>query len=414
MLNLLISNAISFSLLTYLGNNLLESREMSKYKRILVYLVFVTSLTLLNGEIVNLYNTLNLTIGYLLYLLCTYKSKIQKILIVLFSFILFIAIGEVLAASISNLFLGLNSLSNISTFQYTLAILLSETIIFLFLFLYIRLIKFSYWEDLPKYAYLIIILPITTVLLLVNIQDYFYLLRNNILLVLILLGLLVSNFVVVFVFFKTISALKIKNELEMTRIEKKNIDFKYELLNTQYKANYTFMHDTIRAIMKMQNSLEKENFDVFKEELISLNKNMLRGLNIVNSNSSIISPIINFQLEEILKNDIDFKSVLEYTDFSFLDVYEQRFIFDALLEIGMMQCNVSHSETKLMILKTKKLYQQVIIQLLTTHGEVKDLTRFNELYNKITEIVHKHNGKISYECSNSIDSDSFIIIFHKI
>lgn len=202
MLNLLISNAISFSLLTYLGNNLLESREMSNYKRILVYLVFVTSLTLLNGEIVNLYNTLNLTIGYLLYLLCMYKSKIQKILIVLFSFILFIAIGEVLAASISNLFLGLNSLSNISTFQYTLAILLSETIIFLFLFLYIRLIKFSYWEDLPKYAYLIIILPITTVLLLVNIQDYFYLLRNNILLVLILIGLLVSNFVVVFVFLR--------------------------------------------------------------------------------------------------------------------------------------------------------------------------------------------------------------------
>lgn len=75
MLNLLISNAISFSLLMYLGNNLLESREMSNYKRILVYLVFVTSLTLLNGEIVNLYNTLNLTIGYLLYLLCIPISK---------------------------------------------------------------------------------------------------------------------------------------------------------------------------------------------------------------------------------------------------------------------------------------------------------------------------------------------------
>lgn len=63
-----------------------------------------------------------------------------------------------------------------------------------------------------------------------------------------------------------------------------------------------------------------------------------------------------------------------------------------------------------MILKTKKLYQQVIIQLLTTHGEVKDLDSFTELYNKLTEMVHKHDGKISFECLN--DSDSFIIIFN--
>lgn len=413
MANLLLSNVISFLLLTYLGNNLLKPKVMSKYKSILIYFIFVISLTLLNGKSVNLYNTLNLSVGYFLYLLCKYQSKFLKKIIVLFSFMLFSAIGEVLSASISNLLSGLDSTNNIASFQYTSAILLSELIIYLFLFLYTKLVKFSYWGELPKYTYLITILPITTILFLVNIQDYFYLLRNNELLVLILIGLLTSNFVIAFIFLKTVSTLKIKSDLDVIKNEKKSIDFKYELLNTQYKANYSFMHDTIRAIMKMQISLNKEEYDSFKNELVALNKKMLRGLNIVNSNSSIISPIINFRLKEMLRNDIDFKSVIEYTDFTFLDIYDQRYIFDSLLEIGMMQCLASNSKIKFIILKTRKLYTQIIIQLITTHGEAVNSDKLTQCYNKLSEIVHSRDGGITLENGSNNESDSLIIVFNE-
>lgn len=408
MHNLFLSNTISFFLLTYLGNSLLEIKKMNKRTHILIYFLCVIFLTFLNGRNVNLYNTLNLTFGYIIYLLCVYNSSIIKKVLVLLSFILFNAIGEILAASILNVFLGLNATSNISSFQYTVAILLSTIIICLFLTLFIKIIKFSYWGDLPKYTYLITILPITTFFLLINIQDYFYLLRKHEMLVFTMIGLLISNFVIVFIFLKTTSSLKLKNELEMTKIEKKSIDFKYELLNSQYKANYSFMHDTIRAIMKMESLLANERYAEFKSELQSLNNRMLRGLNIVNSNSSIISPIINFRLEEMLNNDIDFKSVIEYTDFTFLDIYEQRYIFDTLLEIGMLQCN--NSNTKLIILKTKKLYQQIIIQLITARTNAIDSENYVLLYNKLSEIVYKNNGKMSHEDIDN-NSSSFVIIF---
>lgn len=411
MLNLLLSNAISFTLLTYLGNNLLETKEIRKFKQNQVCFIFIIILTLLNGENVNLYNTLNLTIGYLIYILYIYTSKLSKKLIVLLSFIVSNALGEVLSASLSNLFFELNSASDITSIYYTLAILLSGIITYFFLMLYTKVIKFSYWGELPRYAYIITVLPITTMLFMMNIQDYFYLLRNHEILVIILFGLLISNFAFVFVFLKTVSTLKLKNELEIAKLENKNIDFKYELLNAQYKANYSFMHDTIRSIMKMQSLLDKGDIAQFKNELLNLNKDMIRGLNIVNSNSSIISPIINFRLKEMLKNKIDFKSVIEYTDFSFLDIYEQRYIFDTLLEIGMLQCKTSDEKSNLMILKTKQLYHQVIIQLLTTHSNVEQSDDFNLLYEKLSEIVIKHNGKISFENINQNDSDSLIIMF---
>lgn len=412
MINLFLSNVISFFLLSYLGDTLLEVREEKKLFKFPYLLLIVIFLTLLNGETIDLYNTVNLTLGYLFFLMFKYKSKPQKKVIILCCFALFNALGEVLSASISNLIWGLNSTSDIASLQYTFAIVLSGLITFLFIKLYIKIINFSYWDELPKYTFLITILPITTMLLLVNIQDYFHLLRTQRMLVLILIGLLISNFIIVFAFLQIINTLNLRNELEKTKIEKQSTEYKYDLLNSQYKANYAFIHDTIREIMKIQSFLDKGEYTKFKNTLLELNKSMLRRLNIINSNSSIISPIINFRLKELLKNNIDFKSVIEYTDFTFLDIYEQRFIFDTLLEIGMLQCKSSNDTMKLIILKTKMIQRQVIIQLLTTHDEIEDKKKFDLLYNKLSEIVYRHNGKISFENMNNTDTDSLILIFN--
>lgn len=411
MLNLLLSNALAFFVLTILANALLEIRDFSKYKHLLLYVVFVVFITLINGENVNPCSTIRLSIGYFIYLLCNYKARLLKIAIIYLSFIVFNAFGEILSGNICNLFFDLKP-SDISTLHYSFAIILSQFFNYCFVVLEIKIIRFSYWGDLPKYIYLIIILPVTTILLLVsvNVKYYYILFREERLFILILLGLLISNFVVFFVFLKTVNAINLKKEFEIMKLEKKSLDYKYELLNAQHKANYSFMHDSIRSCMKIQSLLDKGEYGQFKDELLRLNKSMLKRFNMINSNLSVVSPIINFKLKDILEKNIDFKSVIEYNDFTFLDIYAQRSIFDILVDIGMLRQG-SHDKPKEVILKEKKLNRHVLIQLLTTHEDIQSTDEFTSLYEKLSDIVHNCEGEISFEILDN-KSDSLVILFN--
>lgn len=415
MLNLFIANGISFLLLSYLGENLLEYRFATRKIHYISMTLLVFVLTVINGvDEVTITNTLLLTLGYFLFLLLNYKTSFVKTIIVLVTYMICYAVGEIIIASFLNALTGLNSFSSRSSLLFTTAIVLVGGLTFLLSTIFIKITRFSYWRKLPKYTYLITVLPITTMLLILNIDDYFYLLRNNRVLILILIGLLLSNMIIIFVFLKTINFLEIKNELEITKAEKHYSELKYQILNQQFKTNFTFMHDTIRSLLKIENLIGKNN-EGFKAELSRLNKEMLRGLNIVNSNSSVISPIINYRLKDMLKSHIDFKSVIEYTDFYFIDIYDLRAIFDTILDYGIIQCDNSNNEAKIIILKTKQIEKQIVIQLLYSHNHMIPPNTYSQNYEKISFIIKRYNGIISCE---SIDNDSsiesLIIVFNTV
>lgn len=413
MFNLCIANGISFLLLSYLGKHLLEVRFSSKKFHFTSIIIFVLVLTLINGvDKVTIKNTLILTIGYFLFLILNYKSSLVKITIVLVAYIIFYAVGEIIIASLLNTLTGLNSFSSRSSLLFTTAIILVGALTYLLSKLLIKIIKFSYWKKLPKYTYLITILPITTMLLILNINDYFYLLRKNLILILILIGLLISNIIIIFIFLKTINYLEIKNELTIIKEQKRYTELRYQILDQQFKTNYTFMHDTIRSLIKIENLIDRDT-EEFKDELSKLNTKMIRGLNIVNSNSSVISPIINFRLKDMLKSNIDFKSVIEYTDFYFIDIYDLRCMFDILLDYGIIQCNNTNNEEKIMILKTKQLEKQIVIQLLYSSKNGTNTTYDSQNLENLSHIVEKYSGLMSCESlDNEADIESLIIIFN--
>lgn len=409
MYNLIISNTISFSILTYIGLGLLKKRNIHKHYFVFFYIIFSLFTTLCTYISISSVSTLILTISYLLYLITLFHGSLKRFALIFLYFISASAVAEITAANLVNLMFTLGP-EDINTARYTVAIIISGVLSFTMSKLFVDIFKSYDLKILPKYTYLILILPITTMALILDVQMYFDIIKYNVIFIFVLLGLLISNYITISVFLKFANATKAEKELLKVKKENELSNAKYELLNNQFNTNYYFLHDTVRSLMKLINS-NLNNSDI-KKELYDLINKLVKGLNIINTNSTIVSPILNYKLSEILENKIDLKTVIEHNDFTFIDTYTQRELFSILLNMAIEQCKNLKSENRLVILKTKKIGQQVIIQLLFTHSEFSNYTR--QLYIKLEKNVKLAKGTLSYHpLYFNNENDSLIIVFYE-
>lgn len=407
MINIFLANMISFYILTLLGASLFKYRIENQVVRIILYFSMVIINTFLNGVSITILTTTILTIFYIVYIVILFRITLKKFAIMFFFYISSSAVSEVLSANLMNFFSDLRS-GEINSWKYTFAVLLSGVITYFMTKIFIKMLNNSDLNFLPKYTYAIFILPITTMALILNIGEYFILFKSNKILLIILIGLIASNFITIFIFLKFAETSKLETELLNTKKEKELSDIKYEVLNNQFTSNYYFLHDTIRELNKILNINQSD--DDLKMQLLYLNTKLIKGLNVINSNSSILSPILNYKLNEIIDNKIDFKNVIEYNDFTFIDIYVQRELFTLLLDIAIHQCKKVNYDKRLAILKTKKMGKQIIIQLITVHYSFDEI--ITHILNQLNKLVKNSNGIVSYESDfNQNYDDSFLIVF---
>lgn len=106
---------------------------------------------------------------------------------------------------------------NVLSFGYVFGIVISIIISILFTFVYVYLlnnIKFHYF---PKYAWLIFILPIITIVLLIDVDDYFKLFNSHINIFVNIIGLALSNLTLFIIFLFAINSTNIKLELQIEK-----------------------------------------------------------------------------------------------------------------------------------------------------------------------------------------------------
>lgn len=406
MINLFISNTLSLLILTYLGKHFLKLRFKEKYITVFILIFLSFFITLINGINISILSTITITIAFCFYLIVIFVGNFKKYLILFLFFISSHAISEVLSANLMNLIFNLSP-NDIYTFKYTFAIIMSSSLSFFMSFLFIKFFKSYHSNQLPNYVCLIFVLPITTMLLILNISDYFDILKSNTILFFILIGLILSNLITIYIFIKFANAAYAENELLKAKKEKELSDIKYNFLNEQFSNNYSFLHNTVTSLMKLVD--RDDDTQKIKEKIADVNSRLLYQLNIINSNSSTISPLLNNKSLEIVENEIDFKSVIEYNDFTFIDVYSQRKIFSLLLDIAILQCIKVPKEKRLILLKTKKIGQQLIIQGIFAHADTDNIV--DHKLEELESIVKQVKGDFFFKMNLYSSNDSILIYF---
>lgn len=295
-----------------------------------------------------------------------------------------------LVSNLMNLLFHLKA-SDVNTLLYTLALLCSNAITLAFLSFIVEYFKFSAKYDLPKSTWLIFSLPITTFLLLVNLNDYFETFKNNIMIAPVIVGLLISNIITIYVFFQAIENLSLKNKV-------KTMQIKYDTINTLYQNNFDFLHDTVRSLNRLSSYLKKEEYNELSNQINQLNTNLLEKFNTINSNSNIISSILTYRLNDIINCGIKVKTDIIFNEFTFLTINEQNDLFSTLINNAIASCELSNKSNRIILLKTNKINSVVIINCLYSFNE--NGKSVNELQIKqIRKIVEPKSGivTVSYE-----------------
>ena len=195
---IIISNIISFILIAYIANSFL-TLKYSKNINIVVLLISIIIISLINFNGASPIKSIILLCIYFIYVFTQYNGKvIQKIITIIPSFLIQI-IAEIIVAFFLNNIFSISITNDPSSSGFILGTILSYVVLSLFVFAYVKILKYIKTENLPKYTWFAFILPIITILLLVSMGNYFELLQKNSKVLITVVGLAICNIIFFFV-----------------------------------------------------------------------------------------------------------------------------------------------------------------------------------------------------------------------
>lgn len=401
---MILSNFFILIFITLLGKAFLSFRYQDNKKTILIYAISLLLMSFLN------YNGLSNNIAFLVFILLIsyvviqFEGKLLKKLILVISFYILLAISEITTLFILNLLVDLNENTNIQSIKYFSSLIISNSLNFIFVLFYIKIFKFIKANDLPKYTWLILILPLTTITLILNIPNYYLVIQNNISLLFILFGLFIANIISILIFMKAIQSMKYKNELTLTKYREKYSQTKYNLLDNQYKNSFQLLHEILNKCQHLSISLNENKYDKVKEELTNLTELVFKDFNNVYTNSIVLNTLIHEKLSKIKDHNIQISSTIEFNDFNFIDFCDQIDLFGNILDYAIQSVLQSNFD-KNIIIKSKLISNQLflVFQFCTKERKEKDIKLL------IEPILIKYNADFSI---SSIANQRMSILLH--
>ena len=374
---IILSNIISFLLLTYLAHSFLLPKY-SKIKSLLILVLFFIPLIFITIEFKYLF------ILFLYFIVCflLYKgSFIQKALIIVPFYIIQISL-ELL-------------IFHIQTF-FNYEIILATLFILFFISIYIYILKYLKRLCSLKYIQFTFIFLFITILWFGDI-DCSYFLSNSTMDLFDLLSIPLLNLLLFIITLLATNYLSLKKQKEL-------FNSKYELLQQHYDYNFKFLHDLLHTCNQLNIQFNNQDYEDAKRILNQLTQTTYKEFNAIYSQSLVLNYVINNHLNTLLENNIDIKTTVE-TTFNYLDLYTQFELFDYLLNLAIKACLIN--QNKIIIIKAKEKNNSVFFKITLPYIVIKNDLLYQSLNKILSHITYELNIK-------EIDSNyiSLLIIFN--
>lgn len=406
MISILFSNLCILLMFTYLGYSLFPIRYDDKKINIFIFLACYLIANYINFNGASATGLIALCVLHFSYFFIMFKGKTSNSLLALIPFPLIIIISEFLTANILNL-ISENFSISINSYLFTFANFISNMLTFFILLIYIKISKLFIKAVLPGFTWIIFLLPISSFVLLFKINDInFYLLKNDKILFISIIGIFLSNFIVLYIFYKVISSFDYKQKLESANNREKLSNQKYELMYEHYNANFNSLHNLLNKCKDISLLINKEKYNEAVNELKSLYNQTYKEFNAIYSNSLILNYLLVERLELLNKNEIDFKSVIEYNDFQFLALNEQEMLFSTLLDTAIKETE-KVTKPRTLIIKTCKKELQIIVQTIYSSNCIIE----NETKLKLDSLLETHGALYSEKTDITKHTKSIVIVF---
>ncbi len=402
---IIVSNIVSFLLLTYIANSFLI-KKYSKEKSFIYFFLAIITISIFNYNGGSPIKAIFILVIYFLYIVLLFKGDIIKKLLVIIPFFLIQIITELLVGFILGLIPIIELTRNVLSFGYIFGIAISIIISILFTFVYVYIlnnIKFHYF---PKYAWLIFILPIITIVLLIDVDDYFKLFNSHINIFVNIIGLALSNLILFIIFLLVINSSNIKTELKIEKQKKEFIKSKVKLLSQHYDYNFQFLHNLLHTCNDLNTLLNNSKTKEAMNLLNQLTETTYKEFNAIYSNSFILNYVINNNLERIIENKIDIKTVMEYDLFGIFNFDTQLNLFEYLIDISINSCLESTIENRIIIIKSGIYANNIFLKLTIPVSLIKK----EQIENKLKKLLNDISFSLSFKELDNSYADLIVFI----
>lgn len=363
---ILLSNLLMLGMLTYINISFLNLRFKNKVLNLSIFLLFYLILSKVNFNGASSMKTMSIFILVVAYSLIMFKNNCKDVLFNIVPFFLIFSISEIFTSTLLNVLIEFNESTTSSSLKYLLAITISNIIGYSLTFIYIKIRKSSAKFSMPKYGWFVFILPITTIMFIANINNYYDAIHNNKSLFFILLGLLLSNFIFIFIFIKVTESIYVKKDIEILKYKDELNTIRYDLLEKHYKSNFKFLHDLLNDCRDINEFIEKGDYESLKAKVSMINDVAFKEFNSIYSNSPVLNSVINNYIDKLNEQNISIKTTIEYADFGFISLYDQTELFSLLLDFGIRCCENVKNKERNIVIKSIKKGDQIIIQTLAS------------------------------------------------
>lgn len=398
---ILISNLLSFILLTYLSNSFL-SFKYSKNKYILSVLAATTLVSICNYNGGSPTKATIILFIYFAYVFILFDGKTLNKALVIIPFFIFQIISELLVGFILGQLSFIDLSNDINSIGYIYGIILSISLSAFFTFTYVYILKNLQINYFPKYTWFIFIIPILTIILLINVDDYFVIFDNHHIFICVL-SLSILNLIFYLVFTLVINTTNIKLKLQKEKQQKELYESKMNLLAQHYEYNYKFLHNLLHTCNELHISLNNSNYNETIQIVEQLAQTTHKEFNAIYSNSLILNYVINEKLDEIVTNKINIKTNIQNNTFNSIDYSTQINLYDYLITIAIDSCLESNNEEKVIIFEAGNKTNYTFIKLILPVTSIN-----NKINNDLSKILE--NYSYNYKITNNLFNELIILI----
>ena len=399
ILNTFIGNLFQIILFHYFISTFLEIKQKKIYLFIF-YVVEIISLVFATIFCSIAYSSILFYILDIVVIFIFFRANFLNKFIYVGTFLVTATISEMLVMNCLTIFFSQSLIRDTASSYFLIGSLCSGIIEFSLIYILIKFIKINQKVILPKYFWLILILPVFTVFLLQTIKDYALNSDANQINSLVLcVGLLTANYGTLYISSITIENLDAKYKMEIAQDKEKLIKLNYGIFIKQNNHNYKVLHDTRSKLNKILDYANQKDFLKLSEYTYKMYKDVTRDLTYTFTDIPVFNVLLDDMIDEIYKNDVRLKIQFKIHDFDFIDLYDQMILFGNILKISINNCINNQNENKFIIIKTAKINNQIhLVTNISVNHEIKN----DQLFKDLSAIIKKYHGVLTIDTRNQI------------
>lgn len=408
MVNIFLSNFLNLIIFSLICKSFFNLK-INKHLYWLLCLLIVTVKSFLFSFDIYQFNYFITLFSYFLILKYFYNGSVSHQIIFLFTFSICNILSELLIMKIVSLIFPNTNIFNTNTYVRLFCIILNN----IFVLLISKTISYYFHTitsvTLPNNFWIFFAFPITTLVLILGVNNYYKLTYGSGFFVVILFGLLVSNLVYIYIFNFALNQLIKENKIQQ---EAKETKLKLEIAKKTIKQHDIFQHNIRKQSIDMISLLENNKLVELKDYINNCYSESIRIYNMIHTNCEILDMLINDRIFILQNNKIKIDALLENHIFYNINTNELEYLLSYFLDLCIHEIITNEQNVRSINIRSKIIEKMTILSF-SFYSNYSTLDILKEkIYIDMNRFFLEHQLNFSVFSTPDISSITISIIFN--